>query len=405
MFSVLSRIQRLQFLLIVLAALLYFSSSSMMLYLPKYVLALGGNEQQAGWLMGMSLLPVLLFSPFIGAASDRWGSKPLMLSGLAVYALGTLALLFVESVGPLLFFFRFIQGCGHALVFSPMFAAAARIIPPAYRAAGIGYFTVCIQIGNAVGSYVGDLVLSHWSFSAMFWASGCSGLFAMVSLLGFRNKHDLMRPEMAETSIDPRKPALFYGHFVILLMLGGVFGLAMQFMPIFFDFMLHEGWIDEAISNVYFMTSTLLTVAAVRLFTGSLSDGAYRRVVLSVCHVGLLLAVCALASIRSETSALVVSVIFGLSYGLLFPAVNAAIIGLSPVSERGKISGVLTMVYEFGFRGVPVVLGTVVYQMGYAVMFYAVAASYVLALCYLLYCQHRDVRYAAEKIPAPSLQG
>lgn len=398
MFSLLSRSQRVQFLLIVLAALLYFASASMLLYIPKFALSLGGNEQHAGWLMGISLVPVLLFSPFIGAMSDRWGSKPLMMSGLMVYAAGTLAHCTVDTVGPMLFFWRFIQGCGHALVFSPMLAAASRIIPSQFRATGIGYFTVCIQIGNALGSYFGEVVLSRWSFYSMFWVSGCIGFLALLALLGFRNRDDQMHEDESDIRIDPRKPAQFYGYFFILLLLGAAFGVALQFMPIFFDFMLQEGWVDSAISNVYFMTSTLVTVAAVRLFIGSLSDGVHRNMILYFCHAALLIALCALASIRSELSSLVVSIIFGLSYGLLFPAVNAIIMGLAPSSERGKISGMLAVVYEFGFRGVPVALGTLVFYVGYVAMFYTVALGYLAALCFLLYCQHRDRQHAARLV-------
>lgn len=83
--------------------------------------------------------------------SDKLGSKVLVISGLMTYAH-----YYLDSLGFGLWFWRLVQGLGYALVFAPLLAAVVRIVPANFKAAGIGYFTACIQIGNAAGSFVGE---------------------------------------------------------------------------------------------------------------------------------------------------------------------------------------------------------------------------------------------------------
>ncbi len=398
MFSQLTRQQRVQFMLIISVAMLYFCSASMMLYFPKFILYLGGDEQQAGWYLGVSLLAMLVVSPFVGAMSDKWGSKPLVISGLLTYSVATYAHCFLDSLGFGMWFWRFVQGLGHALVFAPLLAAVARIIPACYRAAGIGYFTVCIQLGNTVGSFIGEFSFTEWSYQTLFIISTIVGLLAMVVMTFVCEVEiNVEANEKFNSNGDIKtasKPAQFMGYMGIVLLLGSCFGVALQFMPIYFDFMLREHWIEEPITNVCFMTSTLLTVAAVRLLMGSLTDGIYRDRILMVCHAVLVLVLLGMTGIRSESSSLLVSIIFGLSYGLLYPAVNAKIMEMAPAGEHGKISGLLTMVYELGFRGVPMILGAVILHISYTVMFYLLALGYFLAVCFLLYTKLQDRKWA-----------
>ncbi len=188
------------------------------------------------------------------------------------------------------------------------------------------------------------------------------------------------------------KPFQFFGYLLMLVMLGCTFGISLQFMPIFFDFMLKESWITAPISNMYFMTTTLITVAIVRLSLGRLSDGIHRDRMMNVCHVIMVLVLCGFAGIRSETSAFIAAVIFGLSYGLLYPAINTKLMGMAGKNERGKMSGWLAMFYEFGFRGLPMLLGSVVYYMSYVAMFYLLAIGYAFAVAILLYCKSKDLK-------------
>lgn len=389
--------QRRQFYLIVAVAFMYFASASMMLYFPKYVVDFGGNEQLAGWLTGLSLLPMLLFSPYIGSLSDRIGSKSLVMSGLILFAVATFLQGRITEIGVETFIFRFLQGAGHALVFSPLLAELARIIPDGYRAAGIGYFTVAIQVGNTLGSYLGEITIKTWSFSYLFNLSTFVSLAALIALFGIKptqseNNTPPQTISNDETETTAKRPHQYVGYLGILLLLGCCFGIALQFMPIFFDHLLANGLVVNPISNIYFMTSCLMTVALVRLFLGHLSDGVHRDKILGICFVMMLCALAAVPFIRSEMMSLGISVLFGLSYGLIFPSVNAQLIEMVDAKKRGKTSGILAVVYEIGFRGMPVLAGSLVFYIGYNQMFAILFVGFFLSILFLMYTKIKDSR-------------
>lgn len=56
-----------------------------------------------------------------------------------------------------------------------------------------------------------------------------------------------------------------------------------------------------------------------------------------------------------------------------------------PAGEHGEMSGLLTVICELGFCGVPMILGSVILYVSYTVMFYFLALGYFLAVCFLLY--------------------
>ncbi|MFL0801963.1 MAG: MFS transporter [Agarilytica sp.] len=96
MFSEFTPAQRVQFGLILLVAMLYFCAASMMLYLSKFVVDLGGNAQQAGALLGVGLIAMIVLAPFIGGLSDKFGSKPLVMLGLFLYGSATYAHIYIR---------------------------------------------------------------------------------------------------------------------------------------------------------------------------------------------------------------------------------------------------------------------------------------------------------------------
>ncbi|MFL0809531.1 MAG: MFS transporter [Agarilytica sp.] len=394
MFRQLSPKQRWQFLLIIAVAFLYFASASMMLYFPKYIVDLGGNEQQAGWLSGVSLIPMLLFSLFIGSMSDKYGSKTLVMSGLILFSLSTYLQGYITDTGYETFCLRFLQGMGHALVFSPLLAEVARIIPDGYRAAGIGYFTVSIQAGNTLGSSIGELCIKMWSYTSLFNIATFIGLTALIALFGIKSTkqqpQNSSKQKISDTQQTTALPNQYFGYLAVLLILGCSFGIALQFMPIYFDFLLREELVQTPISNLYFMTSCLMTVAMVRLFIGHHTDGIHRDKILKVCFVVMLFSLAALPFIRSEFASLLISICFGLSYGLIFPSVNAQIIEMVDADKRGKSSGILAVVYEVGFRGMPVLAGSLVFYIGYTQMFYTLCVAFGLSILFLLYTKRKD---------------
>lgn len=95
------------------------------------------------------------------------------------------------------------------------------------------------------------------------------------------------------------------------------------------------------------------------------------------CHIGLLIAVYLITMISGIGTSLAISILFGLSYGLLYPMTNAYVLTQVSKRSRGVVTGALTMLFEGGFRGYALVAGIVAHHFGFIYMFYTLLVFYV----------------------------
>ena len=98
-----------------LSGVITFRMLGLFLILPVFMILAQGipgyTPQAAGLALGIyGLTQAILQQPF-GWLSDRWGRRPVLLLGLALFALGGVVAALAESM-PLLIAGRALQGCG-----------------------------------------------------------------------------------------------------------------------------------------------------------------------------------------------------------------------------------------------------------------------------------------------------
>ncbi len=158
----------------------------------------GGNMVRASAITGYFgfawALMQFLFSPVLGAWSDRFGRRPVIL--LSCLGLG-LDYIFMAMAPTLrwLFVGRIISGITTSNV-STAFAYIADVTPPEGRAKRYGLLGAAFGLGFVVGPAVGGL-LGHYSLRAPFWAAaGLSlanflyGLFVLPESLPVEKRAD-----------------------------------------------------------------------------------------------------------------------------------------------------------------------------------------------------------------------
>lgn len=380
MFQSLTPTQRRNYVLLMVAAALYFCGLSFTLLLPKYLKDLGATEQELGWLIGTPLLPFLLLSPVVGVLADRLGPRWLATGGIVTVAGSTLGMLWVEGIGPAVYLLRGLSGLGHALTFTALFAAVAMTLSGTHKARGIGYFTVMVQSGNILGSFLGALVLERLGAVPYFLASAgitATGVLACLFIRpGRPTGTTVMAPE-AGTGV-PAVERGVAGSLVLVLVLGGAFGMMLQFLPTYLE-RLHElGRVAEPVPAWYGLTALLASVAGIRLLFGGWAFRDGNEPLLLGCMIAVPSAIAAMGYVGSAWAVAVVCIAFGASYGLLFPAVNGMALSRADEDRQGRVSGMLTALFEVGFRGFGFVMGPVAEFAGYTGM-YAVLAITIAA--------------------------
>ncbi len=154
----------------------------------------GGDTAQAAYWMGVFgvgwALMQFLFSPLVGALSDRFGRRPVLLGSLIGHAIDFLFMALAPTLW-WLFLGRLISGVLAATV-STAQAYIADITPPAERAARFGLVGAAWGLGFVAGPALGGL-LGEIDLRLPFWVA--AGLAVLVFGFGLFFVPESLPPE------------------------------------------------------------------------------------------------------------------------------------------------------------------------------------------------------------------
>lgn len=139
--------------------------------LPLYAEHFGAGLVEIGALVATFSLMQLVFAPFWGSLSDRFGRKPVLLVGLAGTVVGYVIMGFAGSV-LILFLARALDGAAGATIGVAQ-AYLADISPPEGRAKAMGVLGAAFGLGFVFGPALGGWATYAFNYSApMFIAAG-----------------------------------------------------------------------------------------------------------------------------------------------------------------------------------------------------------------------------------------
>ena len=151
--------------------------------LPLLIKKMGGAAD-AGWLNGLFMtvfaLMQFLFSPVLGALSDRYGRRPILLLSIAGLGLSYAGMAMATSIWQLLLI-RLFTGATSANI-ATAFAYIADVTPADRRAGAYGLMQAAMSAGFALGPAVGGAFMALGP-SAPFWAA--AGFSLINAAYGF----------------------------------------------------------------------------------------------------------------------------------------------------------------------------------------------------------------------------
>jgi EmrB/QacA subfamily drug resistance transporter len=138
--------------------------------LPTLVRELHASNTQLQWVVDAYNLVFAAFLLAAGSISDRVGRKGMLLSGLGVFGLASLAGGLTASPGQLILA-RCIMGLGAAMVFPATLSLISNIFTErAERARAIGLWGATAGVAIALGPIAGGWLLERVSWSSIFFA-------------------------------------------------------------------------------------------------------------------------------------------------------------------------------------------------------------------------------------------
>jgi MFS family permease len=148
----------------------------------------GASAGLAGVAFGIYALTQCVLQIPLGWASDRWGRKPVLLIGLALFSLGSVGCALATDIYGLILA-RALQGTG--AVGSVAFAALADLTRPSVRTQAYTITGIAVGVSFMIGLLGGPFLAAQ---------IGLSGLFYLLALLGF------LSMILAATSFPAKRP-------------------------------------------------------------------------------------------------------------------------------------------------------------------------------------------------------
>jgi EmrB/QacA subfamily drug resistance transporter len=166
--------------LMLATALVALDSTIIATAVPTIVDDLGGFSQFP-WLFSIYLLAQAVSTPIYGRLADVVGRKPVMLTGIGLFLLGSVLCALAWSM-PALIAFRALQGLGAGAVLPMSNTIAGDVYTLAERAKVQGYLASVWGISAVVGPALGGLFSEYVSWQWIFWINVPLCLVALVVL-------------------------------------------------------------------------------------------------------------------------------------------------------------------------------------------------------------------------------
>lgn len=168
----------------VLWAVVVLTALNLLDYFDRYIVAsvntlikqdLGLSDKAFGFLGSAFFLVYLASAPVFGFLGDRFGRRPFMVLGAALWSLAT-SLAYWVTTYPGLVVARGLVGLGEASFGTLAPAYLADMLPLAQRGRVLGIFYTTIPVGAALAYYCGGQVGAAWGWRWSFLLAGLPGL-------------------------------------------------------------------------------------------------------------------------------------------------------------------------------------------------------------------------------------
>lgn len=333
------------FLKTVLATVLFISTYYILLpVLPLYIQALGVNKFQIGLIMGIFSISSLILRPISGQLVDVHGRKKVMLLSILIY-LVTPFLYFLGANLVVLCLIQVIYGFAMGSYTTSATTYISDIAPRESLATILGWFSIALITAKGIAPALGTYLFKTTNFIFIIWLSWALALLALfiVSRLKELRKEEAIK----ETSTLPylqiiKSPVILLP--TVTLFSGLIsFGVISVMLPLFAQ--------SRGIENieVFFVINTV-TVIATRLLTGWIKQKKLPHLVITA--MGLLIVSLILMSFVTTFQHLIlVGLIYGLGYGILYPALSALVVLYVPFNQKGAALGFFTAAFDLGVSG------------------------------------------------------
>lgn len=325
-----------------------------------------------GVVLSSYVFALLLVRPFSGYMVDRWPRKPMLLLSTLMFVLAFTGYYFAFTV---VFFIalRFVHGLFWGLATVSANTVAIDVIPSARRTEGIGYFGVNMNVAMALAPYIGVKIYHGRGFPALVTAALAMGVLSIAAAAMIRLPKRPLVVARGPVSLDrfilvKALPILFNQ-----LFLAFGWGTLVAFSVLF---AMRLGISNPGVFFLYLAGGIVLS----RVVSGKLVDRGWLHAVMAVSMVAIALGFAGFALLHGLVPFLLSSLLIGLGYGSLFPALQSIYVDMAPAAQRGTANSTYLTGFDLGISIGMLAGAWLVEQVDFANMFLFTGMLALLAL-------------------------
>jgi EmrB/QacA subfamily drug resistance transporter len=134
---------------------------------PELAIEFDASQSEVLWFINLYTISLAALLLPLGALGDRWGRKPMLLTGLTIFGVSNVAAALAES-SEVMLAARFLSGVGAAMIMPVTLAVITSTFPEAERAKGIGVWTAVAGGGGILGMYLSALLVDVATWRWLF---------------------------------------------------------------------------------------------------------------------------------------------------------------------------------------------------------------------------------------------
>ena len=350
--------------------------------LPIYFSHVGSTEVQIGVLIGALGITSLVVRPFVGKALLKCSEKPFMITGILLFALGSVGYLFAFSFW-LLLMMRIIQGVGSAFLFTAAVTWVANTSPESRLGQSLSYYYLAFNIAFAVIPTFGMFLINAYSFTVLFIV--CTGV-ALCSL-GLATKLRRRRIGLPG-KIDSKEGSLLSRKALptaVVAMISSMhWGALTAFFPLYA--------LGHGVSNPgLFFSAFAVMIISGRALGGRILDLHSRERVILPCLTTSIIVMIMLVFSKTLPMFIVVALVWGAGHAFLFPALAAYTLERTG-SSPGPAMATFSAFDELGTGLGAILSGIILRLSGYPMMFLCLAFVGVLNIVYFYFFVRKGER-------------
>lgn len=313
---------------------------------------LGISREAFGFAIALQNLLFGLVQPFVGAAADRFGTRPTLIGGSLLYIAGLVLAASATGATSLGLALGVMVGMAlSATTFVVVLSAVGRVVPEAQRSLAFGLVTAGGSLGQFAVVPLAQGLVGAFDWRIALWI--LSALIALIALLAFGLPGRLRKGASAPLIEGPElgvalRSAARHKHYWLLN--GGFFvcGFHVAFVGTHLPAYLVDGGLSPAVGAWALALIGLFNIAGSWLFglwggrhsrTGLLSALYFARAVAIVLFLWLPL---------TPASALVFASVFGFLWLGTVPLTSGAVVSMFGMRQLSTLYGIVFLSHQVG---------------------------------------------------------